>query len=66
MVKEKNHTNRNQSYKAHRNNGLKKKKKERYGALKGVSLFFFNNLLLLLLLFSLFLSSRDGDGMDLD
>ena len=44
MVKEKNHTNRNQSYKAHRNNGLKKKKKERYGALKGVDPKFLRNL----------------------
>ena len=31
-VKEKNHTCRNQSFKWHRNNGLKKKKRQRYGA----------------------------------
>ena len=36
MVKEKNHTNRNQSYKAHRR-GIKKVKPQRYRSLRGVS-----------------------------
>jgi len=36
MVKQKNHTARNASYKAHRN-GIKKGIKQRYMALKGVS-----------------------------
>lgn len=35
MVKQKNHTARNQSYKAHRN-GIKKPKRQRYSSLKGV------------------------------
>lgn len=36
MVKQKNHTNRNQSFKAHRN-GIKKTKRQRFSSLKGVS-----------------------------
>ena len=36
MVKEKNHTNRNQSFKAHRR-GIKKVKPQRYRSLRGVS-----------------------------
>lgn len=36
MVKQKNHTNRNQSFKAHRN-GIKKTKRQRFSSLRGVS-----------------------------
>eukprot|EP00612_Vaucheria_litorea_P003577 CAMPEP_0171462662 /NCGR_PEP_ID=MMETSP0945-20130129/6605_1 /TAXON_ID=109269 /ORGANISM="Vaucheria litorea, Strain CCMP2940" /LENGTH=59 /DNA_ID=CAMNT_0011989223 /DNA_START=61 /DNA_END=240 /DNA_ORIENTATION=+ len=44
MVKQKNHTNRNQSVKAHRNNGLKKKQKTRYRSQKGMDPKFLRNL----------------------
>jgi large subunit ribosomal protein L29e len=40
MVKQKNHTARNQTFKAHRN-GLKKPKKMRYKSQKGVSGLFY-------------------------
>lgn len=42
MVKEKNHTARNQTYKAHRN-GIKKMKPQRYMSLRGVCPKFLRN-----------------------
>lgn len=42
MVKEKNHTNRNQSYKHHRR-GIKKVKPQRYRSLRGVDPKFLRN-----------------------
>ena len=42
MVKQKNHTARNQTFKAHRN-GIKKVKKQRYSNLKGVDPKFLRN-----------------------
>eukprot|EP00510_Aplanochytrium_minuta_P009218 CAMPEP_0184060550 /NCGR_PEP_ID=MMETSP0956-20121227/10857_1 /TAXON_ID=627963 /ORGANISM="Aplanochytrium sp, Strain PBS07" /LENGTH=58 /DNA_ID=CAMNT_0026356623 /DNA_START=142 /DNA_END=318 /DNA_ORIENTATION=+ len=44
MVKQKLHTNRNQSFKAHRNNGLKKKKKQKFRSTKGMDPKFLRNL----------------------
>mmetsp|Transcript_26117 Transcript_26117/g.42221 ORF Transcript_26117/g.42221 Transcript_26117/m.42221 type:complete len:94 (+) Transcript_26117:1321-1602(+) len=44
MVKQKNHTNRNQSYKAHRNSGLHKRRKERFSSQKGMDPKFLRNL----------------------
>ena len=42
MAKSKNHTNHNQSYKAHRN-GIKKPARQRYAPLKGVDSKFLRN-----------------------
>eukprot|EP01002_Notosolenus_urceolatus_P001276 NODE_13248_length_364_cov_9.904762_g12094_i0.p3 GENE.NODE_13248_length_364_cov_9.904762_g12094_i0~~NODE_13248_length_364_cov_9.904762_g12094_i0.p3 ORF type:complete len:63 (-),score=26.76 NODE_13248_length_364_cov_9.904762_g12094_i0:83-271(-) len=44
MAKSKNHTNHNQSYKAHRR-GIKKPKHQRYTSLRGVDCKFRKNLL---------------------
>eukprot|EP00514_Thraustochytrium_sp_LLF1b_P005072 CAMPEP_0184509126 /NCGR_PEP_ID=MMETSP0198_2-20121128/1121_1 /TAXON_ID=1112570 /ORGANISM="Thraustochytrium sp., Strain LLF1b" /LENGTH=65 /DNA_ID=CAMNT_0026898943 /DNA_START=563 /DNA_END=760 /DNA_ORIENTATION=+ len=44
MVKQKNATQRNLTYKAHRNNGLKKFRKQRYTSQKGVCQKFLRNL----------------------
>ena len=44
MVKQKNHTNRNQTFKAHRNAGLRKKRSERYRSTKGMDPKFLRNM----------------------
>ena len=44
MVKQKLHTARNQTFKAHRNAGLRKKKKERFIATKGMDPKYLRNL----------------------